>query len=823
VSLIRSADLVLAVSQQGTFDTRPFDRFIEQLTVIGGEHQARAIRVASNYLLGGHYPSLLDLARENWAANEKIREKFRDEAAFLKAQQMGDLLAASIDHATATGKSFVIFGVAVVALASGQVDRVLVLCPSRTIEDGLTTKFRALAADPPLMELLPDSAMVKVPAIVNAYEGSVPEGAICVENIHAAYVGSLSSIRATFSGQGERTLVINDEAHHIYTTTTSGTKEWMTFLKDSTFGFRRVLNGSGTCFIGNDYFPDVIDRFGLQEARSERRIKDVYYWDTDGSEFPTTEARWSAVLEEHEKNRRRYAGIKPITIFVSQKIDEAKRFHEAFTEFLALRLKCEFADASKKTLVVSSREEHQQNVVALRQVDAPGDPVEYIFSVSMLTEGWDVKNVLQIVPEKRAFDSKLLIAQVLGRGLRLLPEPYRDSRVIVFNHAKWAPEMRRLFDDVWSDDERMYSTVVADSPHHFDLSQLELERGAIIKTVTPAKPGKTALTLVPQRKREVEGAFAKWSGGREERSYDYEEPVETIDAILADLETKDAATAVETKSWRASETPARRKAIMAALGAVGVTDGMVSLTNKRRIFTWLRPAARAGKRISAGTTKRQLVSRSTRDLAAQSRWRSELNRDGGIALRIDGDRAVRWTGHAADYDLLDSIVQDETLSRATVRGVTAEGDWRTPVDVVLVSFRPERDFLKSLLERGPAAGVTSWIKSPDKGFYSIDFSRLTAGGTPRTGSFNPDWFLTVGDDVLVVETKAANDVSDENKAKLRDASAHFAYINELREEAGSSGRYHFYFLAPGDYKSFFEAIGNNSYAAFLPTLQAVLR
>ena len=36
----------------------------------------------------------------------------------------------------------------------------------------------------------------------------------------------------------------------------------------------------------------------------------------------------------------------------------------------------------------------------------------------MLSEGWDVKNVFQIVPhEERAFNSKLLIAQVLGPRL----------------------------------------------------------------------------------------------------------------------------------------------------------------------------------------------------------------------------------------------------------------------------------------------------------------------------------------------------------------------------------------------------------------------
>jgi len=46
--------------------------------------------------------------------------------------------------------------------------------------------------------------------------------------------------------------------------------------------------------------------------------------------------------------------------------------------------------------------------------------VEWIVSVSMLNEGWDVKRVFQIVPhEEKAFNSKLLIAQVLGRGLRV--------------------------------------------------------------------------------------------------------------------------------------------------------------------------------------------------------------------------------------------------------------------------------------------------------------------------------------------------------------------------------------------------------------------
>ena len=89
--------------------------------------------------------------------------------------------------------------------------------------------------------------------------------------------------------------------------------------------------------------------------------------------------------------------------------------------------------AAEKVLIVTSANEHKNNIPILRRVDDKDNPVEWITSVSMLSEGWDVKNVFQIVPhEERAFNSKLLIAQVLGRGLRI-PEVYKGvSRLSLF-------------------------------------------------------------------------------------------------------------------------------------------------------------------------------------------------------------------------------------------------------------------------------------------------------------------------------------------------------------------------------------------------------
>jgi type III restriction enzyme len=112
-------------------------------------------------------------------------------------------------------------------------------------------------------------------------------------------------------------------------------------------------------------------------------------------------------------------------------------------------------------------------------VDDKDNPIEWITSVSMLSEGWDVKNVFQIVPhEERAFNSKLLIAQVLGRGLRI-PEVYRGEQpvVTVFNHDKWSGSIKHLVDEVLEIEKRIHSYPVEKKENYnFDLYQIDYEK-----------------------------------------------------------------------------------------------------------------------------------------------------------------------------------------------------------------------------------------------------------------------------------------------------------------------------------------------------------
>ncbi len=63
-------------------------------------------------------------------------------------------------------------------------------------------------------------------------------------------------------------------------------------------------------------------------------------------------------------------------------------------------------------------EEKDENVQLLLGVEDPENPTEIVIHVNMLKEGWDVTNLYTIVP-LRAANSKTLVEQSIGRGLRL--------------------------------------------------------------------------------------------------------------------------------------------------------------------------------------------------------------------------------------------------------------------------------------------------------------------------------------------------------------------------------------------------------------------
>ena len=107
-----------------------YDAFLNVLCAERFAFQRDAVRVMWRFLVSDRYPDLERLARENWNDRESIRQRHESIEAYLEKMPLRDRKAASLDLATGTGKSFVMYALAALALAEGLVDRVLVLCPS---------------------------------------------------------------------------------------------------------------------------------------------------------------------------------------------------------------------------------------------------------------------------------------------------------------------------------------------------------------------------------------------------------------------------------------------------------------------------------------------------------------------------------------------------------------------------------------------------------------------------------------------------------------------------------------------------------------------
>ena len=184
---------------------------------------------------------------------------------------------------------------------------------------------------------------------------------------------------------------------------------------------------------------------------------------------------WDKIHAVHRDNIKTHGRkLRPISIVVTQEIAKCVEVWKELVGYLVKKEKISREAAERKVIWVTSgvpsggtaksrvlaacpprdkkdspEKRRQENLDALKKVDSAESEVEWIVSVSMLTEGWDVKNVFQIVPhESRAFSSKLLIAQVLGRGLRVPPGFDSQPLVRVTNHEAWTPSIENLLKEV---------------------------------------------------------------------------------------------------------------------------------------------------------------------------------------------------------------------------------------------------------------------------------------------------------------------------------------------------------------------------------------
>jgi len=924
----------------GQFDFSEVEDYVR--TLAGDrEYQFQAIREILIYLWGGAYGTVLDLAKENYPKKNAIQQRFQSEEHFLRMLPLPDRLSGVCHLATGTGKSYVMIAIAHLSILLGKVKRVLVLGPSSTvIESGLREKFKEYLFGSKGAELkaqLPERLRHKAIRLLTCND-PIEDHSITIENINAVYNRAVNALGDTLFSHNGEVLVLSDEVHHAYSHLKfsgeaigydfdagmegQGEKRderlWMKFLREVP-GIKRHIGFTGTPYNKDDFFPDVICNYSIKDAIDEKiikRINPILKTETEeGDSDLTPRQRFEQILTTHAENASKFAypdrhsrpKVKPITIFIHPTKAAAERNTDAFVQVLAEWLKEK--DPQCATLARSALEQvAREKVICV--VSGPGDKdykqkldqieetnpekvggkVEFIFAVNKLSEGWDVDNVFQIVPsEERVFNSKLLISQVLGRGLRLPRKVnYGDIQgnypvVTITNHDKFARHIQELLDQVTECEMRLASKVLENPEakrfsHHFHLFNLEYLPSHRIKERDPeelAGNGHTReLKLTPfSEKLRVKVLYLQG-----EKRFQLSKEFVTVDQVVLDIERRFKNQVFESKHFDfgddfvMDEVPDRyaiEEIIRNAMQKSGIEGDLLSHENRRQIeLFFIQYLPKGKKRLIRGNIEGAVKGISTLGMDQRTARAGGLDQDLSVFISEDYEIELGEQNRFVLEELnkLEKqmsfkngwLPSQEEYNRDYIRQLIPFKNlfavntslFRTPQALVILSHEPERQFLFRLIDHSRL--ITSWVKSPDKGFYSLDYEYWKAGKDRVRRSFNPDFFIRVGigdyllhlnsgwngksvqrlrdlqdrgieDLVLVVEIKADDDDSEATRAKGQYGEDHFKALNrrlrdtnpiDLEEQYRESVNqlYLFDVLRPKEYAGWFASLRNGGFA-----------
>jgi type III restriction enzyme len=383
----------------------------------------------------GHF---LDLRAPNLAALDTI-------AQHLESAEDGAELVA--DLATGVGKTFIAGGL-LDYLAESGVRNVVIVTPGSTIQrktiDNLTPghpKFlRGLRCNPLVITLddlergtvaaaLEDENRFKV--FVFTVQSLLRPDTKDARRAHRAHETLGQALYEYLQSAGD--LVVIADEHHVYYS--GNAKKFQSAIDDL----------HPLALIGLTATPDakseskIIYRYPLAEAIADGYVKiPVLVARQDGmKDLRTQMADGLALLDakataiEAYCKQTKKAPISPIFFVVAQTIDEANEIRDMLAG-------PDMLGSDDKVLLVTS-EEPDSTLAKLDALEDPASPVRAVVSVSMLKEGWDVKNIY-VIAAVRAMESQLLTEQILGRGLRLpfgarTGVPMLDTVEVLSHHA----------------------------------------------------------------------------------------------------------------------------------------------------------------------------------------------------------------------------------------------------------------------------------------------------------------------------------------------------------------------------------------------------
>lgn len=363
--------------------------------------------------------SRMELRTPNYEALFECAKAF-DNAA-------GQPFEAVCDLATAVGKTYLAGGL-VEYLATSGVRNFLVVTPGRTILEKTVNNF----TDGHPKSVL--GGMDTRPVVITAenFNTGAVAGALHDDTQVKLFVFSVQALTKPDNStrrvrkhqewlgedlyqylQGSDDLVVLADEHHVYR---EQAKQFSDAIRDL----------DAMALIGLTATPDkkdlgkVIYHYPLARAIADKYVKTpVLVGRKDDAGGVETRLRDGLLLlEAKQKAADDYAHatgqahVNAVMFVVADTIDNANAVAEV------LRKPGMFADDYERRILTIHSDATDDALSRLASVEDPSSDVRVIVSVSMLKEGWDVKNIF-VICSLRPSISEVLTEQTLGRGLRL--------------------------------------------------------------------------------------------------------------------------------------------------------------------------------------------------------------------------------------------------------------------------------------------------------------------------------------------------------------------------------------------------------------------
>jgi len=834
------------------------DKYQELINVVCGRgddkdtnpffFQKQAITELLSYLL--NYKDLEGLLDENITLNAELKEYYTELYGKDFKRKFDDLnkRIATIDLPTGTGKSYVIFLIAIILLNEHlEIDRIQVITPSKTIKKQLKQKFEEL------FEKIKSIQGLKLPNLVSLHEEALGDNCLAIDNIHKFYETEnavLAKEESFGNGKGKNVLVINDEAHHIYNFNQGANprsdeyqdiKKWKGFLDNPDYEIKNIINFTATPFEAKDiYFHNVIYRYGLMEAIKNKVVKDIRYLPEGNEDLSEIEAEKQQFVlaikqlkDKKEEFKKNNIKIKPIGIIITADIAEAKKVQETFKKILKRQ---EETRIDERVICYTSDPKHLKNEELFDNVDiyegSKANKVEWIMSVSMLSEGWDCKNVFLIVPhQERAFNSKLLISQVVGRGLRRIPnldDKYQE--VVVLNHKKWGDDRINLLVNEVVDTTTRFEIKPTNS-FNFDVDYLEeqfepfetSENRKVAKKVSMKMVLDRAIDCFKEQVKEIDFTRKTKTIKEEQEGFiganieaDYYPQEYMVNWYAQGIKFDDDFTDKFKNEKEFVDYILNSKIIKKSK----IKD-KISIYNFKKIEEEFSNIDWGIEKIEAGKNEKKykVLSKNTKDFGiSYVRIKTFLDdyEKAFYCSEIVNLKKWEYLEDLIQYQIKDykrkgliEDKEDEKLFKEKAKKTILKRfediekeNYKNPLNFILFESTPEKDFIERLLINNEK--IEAWLKSKSRGFYYIDCSK-----DDDKIEFNPDFIIKMKNNgILLVEIKDSGDITKKNKLKLEGLEN---YLKTLNRQL-TNKEYYGFIISPNDYDNFFtEVLKNNNY------------